>query len=59
VIGWTPDGKHILFRSTRAAYSRYTQLFTVAPEGGVQIGSQRLVKGLQTWLESQLPHGRR
>lgn len=35
VVGWTPDGKRILFRSTRDAVSRYTQLYTVAPEGGL------------------------
>ncbi len=34
VVGWSPDGKRILFRSTRESFSRYTQLFTVAPEGG-------------------------
>jgi tricorn protease len=34
-VGWTPDGKHILFRSARQAWGpRYTQLFTVAAEGG-------------------------
>ena len=35
VVGWTPDGKRILFRSGRESYSRYTQLFTVALEGGL------------------------
>ena len=35
VVGWSPDGKRILFRSNRESYSRYTQLFTVAPEGGL------------------------
>jgi tricorn protease len=35
VAGWTPDGSRILFRSNRAAYSRYTQLFTVSPDGGL------------------------
>src|SRR3954451_8739595 len=35
VVGWTPDGKRILFRSTRDSVSRYSQLFTVAPEGGL------------------------
>src|SRR5207248_8226715 len=35
VVGWTPDGKRILFRSNRESYSRYTQLFTVSPEGGL------------------------
>jgi tricorn protease len=35
VVGWTPDGAHILFRSNRLSHSRYTQLFTVAAEGGL------------------------
>ena len=35
VSGWTPDGKEILFRSNRDAFSRYTQLYTVSPEGGL------------------------
>ncbi len=34
VIGWSPDGKRILFRSNRLSQSRYTQLFTVAADGG-------------------------
>jgi tricorn protease len=33
-VAWTPDGKRILFRSTRAATSRYTQIFSVVAEGG-------------------------
>jgi tricorn protease len=35
VVGWTPDGKRILFRSNRTSHSRYTELFTVAAEGGM------------------------
>jgi tricorn protease len=35
VVGWTPDGKRILFRSTRLSYSRFNQLYTVSPEGGL------------------------
>ena len=35
VVGWTPDGKRILFRSNRDSQSRYTQLYTVPPEGGL------------------------
>ena len=35
VAGWTPDGKRVLFRSNRAAYSRYQQLFTVGLDGGL------------------------
>jgi tricorn protease len=34
VVGWTPDGKRILFRSNRASFSRYTQLYTVSIDGG-------------------------
>jgi tricorn protease len=34
-VAWSPDGTRIIFRSTRAAYSRYTQLFSVPAEGGV------------------------
>jgi tricorn protease len=34
VIGWTPDGKKVLFRSTRSSYSRFEKLFTVSVEGG-------------------------
>jgi tricorn protease len=36
VIGWTPDGKNVLFRSTRNSYSRFTRLFTVPVEGGFE-----------------------
>ena len=35
VVGWTPDGKRILFRSNRLSFSRYYQLYTVSPEGGL------------------------
>lgn len=35
-VGWTPDGKSIVFRSNRDAASRYTQLFEVPAEGGVE-----------------------
>jgi tricorn protease len=34
-VGWSPDGKRIIFRSTRDAASRYTQLYSVAADGGV------------------------
>jgi tricorn protease len=33
-LGWSPDGRRILFRSNRQSYSRFTQLFSVAREGG-------------------------
>jgi tricorn protease len=36
VVGWSRDGKSILFRSTRAAPHRFdTQLFTVPAQGGL------------------------
>jgi tricorn protease len=36
VLGWTPDGKNILFRSDRfsAPPGRFTKLFLVSPQGG-------------------------
>jgi tricorn protease len=34
VVGWTRDGKHVLFTSTRSSASRYAQLFTVSRDGG-------------------------
>ena len=33
-LGWTPDGKSILFRSPRAAARDLTQLYTVPADGG-------------------------
>ena len=35
VLGWTRDGKRILFRSARQSYSRFTQLYTVSVSGGL------------------------
>ena len=35
VLGWSPDGKSVLFRSTRNSYSRFNRLFTVSLEGGL------------------------
>jgi tricorn protease len=36
VVGWTPDGKRVLFRSSRAAFAfGVVQLFTVPVEGGL------------------------
>ena len=34
-LGWTPDGKHVLFRSMRASFRDLTQLYTVPADGGV------------------------
>src|ERR1051326_6904805 len=36
VLGWTPDGKRIIFSSPRTSYSRFNELFTVPAEGGVE-----------------------
>src|SRR5258708_22980239 len=33
-VGWTPDGKRILFHSPREAYADFDRLYTVAAEGG-------------------------
>ncbi|MGZ4859797.1 MAG: S41 family peptidase [Candidatus Angelobacter sp.] len=35
VVGWSPDGKAVLFRSTRNSYSRFNRLFTVSLDGGL------------------------
>jgi tricorn protease len=35
VLGWTPDGKQVLFRSTRNSYAGFNRLFTVSLEGGL------------------------
>ena len=35
VVGWTPDNKAVLFRSTRNSYSRFNRLFTVSLDGGL------------------------
>ena len=34
-VGWSPDGKRILFRSGREAYSRFERLLTVGLDGGL------------------------
>ncbi|MFZ0961701.1 MAG: PDZ domain-containing protein [Terriglobia bacterium] len=33
-VGWTKDGKSILFRTTRSSYSRFETLYTVPATGG-------------------------
>jgi tricorn protease len=35
VVGWTPDGKQVLFRSVRHSYDWFPQLFTVGLDGGL------------------------
>ncbi|HEV8384935.1 MAG TPA: hypothetical protein VGQ11_08695, partial [Candidatus Acidoferrales bacterium] len=34
VVGWTPDGKNVVFRSSRNSYSGFTRLFTLPLDGG-------------------------
>src|SRR5580698_2012814 len=36
VVGWTPDGKSIIFSSNRSSYSNFSRLFTIPVEGGVE-----------------------
>lgn len=47
VIGWTPDGKQVLFSSGRTSYSNFSRLFTVPAEGGFesQLPLDRAVQG--------------
>jgi tricorn protease len=35
VVGWTPDGKKVLFDSPREAYADFNRLYTVPVEGGL------------------------
>jgi tricorn protease len=46
-IGWTPDGKQVLFSSPRTSYSNFSRLFTVPAEGGAetQLPLDRAVEG--------------
>ena len=34
-LGWTPDGKRVLFVSSRDAYADFTRFYTVPADGGV------------------------
>ncbi len=34
-LGWTPDGKRVLFLSDREAYADFTRFYTVPAQGGV------------------------
>lgn len=36
-VGWTPDGRSILFRSSRYSFSHPDQLFTVPLQGGLPV----------------------
>lgn len=33
-VGWTPDGKAVIFRSARTSYARFSRLFSVPAGGG-------------------------
>jgi tricorn protease len=46
-IGWTPDGKNVVFSSGRSSYSNFSRLFTVPAEGGpeTQLPLDRAVEG--------------
>ena len=35
VVGWTRDGKRVIFRSSRESYSYFSQLFSVDVKGGL------------------------
>src|SRR5215813_6788035 len=35
-VGWTPDGKRILFSSPRDAYADFDRLYTVTPDGSAE-----------------------
>jgi len=46
-IGWTPDGKQVIFSSGRTSYSNFSRLFTVPANGGfeTQLPLDRAVEG--------------
>ena len=35
-LGWAPDGKRVLFTSGRNSYSRFSELYTVGLDGGLE-----------------------
>jgi tricorn protease len=37
VRGWTPDGRQVLFASSRNSYSRFERLYTVSLDGGLPV----------------------
>lgn len=47
VVGWTPDGKQVVFSSARSSYSNFTRLFTIPAEGGpeTQLPLDRAAEG--------------
>ena len=36
VLGWTRDGKRVMFSSTRTSYSRFREIFLVGLDGGLE-----------------------
>jgi tricorn protease len=46
-VGWTADGKNVIFSSSRTSYSGFNRLFTVPVDGGfeVQLPLDRAVEG--------------
>ncbi len=58
VVGWTPDGKSVLFRSGRASFNRYSKLFTVPKDGGpaVEVHLPRAYAGSYSPDGSQLAY---
>jgi tricorn protease len=46
-VGWTPDGKSVIFSSGRTSYSGFSRLFTVPVDGGfeMQLPLDRAVAG--------------
>ena len=48
VLGWTPDGKRIIFSSTRTAYSRFGEMFTRPGRGrrGREAAAPERIRGV-------------
>ena len=46
-VGWTPDGKQVVFASGRNSYAGFSRLFTIPAEGGfeTQLPLDRAVEG--------------
>ncbi|WP_414664545.1 S41 family peptidase [Horticoccus sp. 23ND18S-11] len=57
-VGWSPDGKRILFRSARETYSRFERLFAVGLEGGLpaELPLPMGVQGAYSADQSQLAY---
>ena len=55
VVGWTRDGKSVLFRSTRNSYSRFERLFAIPVEGGFPT-ELPLPMGVQASYSSDASH---